>query len=110
MLGSCTVNTSYFDINYALRLLRDGATVAIENIEIARVVEGELHQLRAAKPAADTSTRRELAEKILLKLIEIAPTSIYETAGVDELLPAAVGAKMAWEIADAFLKAEGSRS
>jgi hypothetical protein len=49
--------------------------------------------------------RRELAEKILLKLIEIAPTA-FETDAAGSVLPEE-GIKLAWSIADAFLKAEG---
>ena len=48
--------------------------------------------------------RRELAEKILLKLIEIAPQAFK----LDDAnsLTLGNGAELAWWIADAFLKAE----
>jgi hypothetical protein len=44
--------------------------------------------------------RRELAEKILLKLIEVSPAATL-TSGKD-----GEGIRLAWDIADAFLKAE----
>lgn len=51
--------------------------------------------------------RRELAEKILLKLIEIAP----QVFKIDDPYSATLGngAELAWWIADAFLKAEGTQ-
>jgi hypothetical protein len=50
-----------------------------------------------------TTVRRELAEKILLELVRMSPTALVRSADDS----AVGGAKLAWSIADAFLKAEG---
>lgn len=47
--------------------------------------------------------RRALAEKILLKLIEISPQVGFATFDTNHY---GEGIKLAWETADAFLKAE----
>jgi hypothetical protein len=45
--------------------------------------------------------RAELAEKILLKLIEVSPAATMASEEGE-------GIRLAWQIADAFLKAENS--
>jgi hypothetical protein len=47
-------------------------------------------------------SRRDLAEKILLKLIEISPTLRFDADSPET----GEGIRMAWRIADAFLRAE----
>ena len=62
---------------------------------------GDVENLMAAR--VRLTVRRELAEKILLKLIEISPGVGFfagDSAGDGE------GVRVAWSIADAFLKAE----
>lgn len=78
-----------------------------------RRAETESDQARSRRSAADESdaetqrrtSRRELAERILLKLIEIGP-AMYQIRREGEWLPAAEGTRLAWAIADAFMKAE----
>lgn len=55
--------------------------------------------------------RRELAEKILLKLVEMSPNVIFgwKDSG-DGTVPDGEGSKLAWAIADAFLKHEGEKT
>lgn len=49
----------------------------------------------------EVDTRRDLAEKILLKLIEVSPAATMASEEGE-------GIRLAWQIADAFLKAEKS--
>ena len=55
--------------------------------------------------ALERQYRRALAERILLKLIEIAPTGFDS-----DVVSSGEGAKLAWSIADAFLKHEGGNT
>jgi hypothetical protein len=56
--------------------------------------------LRQHEIQSNAQSRRELAEKILLKLIEISAAFATLPDANNE------GVKLAWQIADAFLKAE----
>ena len=67
--------------------------------------EPVLHPLTLMAMEMDArAQRRALAEKILLKLIRISPHFDFEM----EKPSYGDGVKMAWDIADAFLKAENT--
>jgi hypothetical protein len=56
---------------------------------------------RTVEERCRAAERRELAEKILLKLIEVSPAATMANEEGE-------GIRLAWQIADAFLKAENS--
>jgi hypothetical protein len=89
-----TVCAQYFNENATDREIQNW---------IDDLVGAELADLRGSEVLPDL-TRRELAKEILLKLIEIAPTA-FDNANSESPNE---GARLAWSIADAFLKAENS--
>lgn len=94
----------YFDEKASEREIDD----CIGDLLGAEAVESGSAELQATASYYAGTLRRELAEKILLKLIEIAP-AMFELDSGGSSLPAA-GAQLAWVISDAFLKAEGAQS
>jgi hypothetical protein len=95
-----TACAQYFDDKASEREVQNcvddlvgGALADLSNAERA---------LQASVAYYASTSRRELAEKILLKLIEIAPTAFDNTNSESPN----EGARLAWSIADAFLKAE----
>lgn len=97
-----TACAQYFDDKASEREVQNcvddlvgGALADLSNAERA---------LQASVAYYASTSRRELAEKVLLKLIEIAP-QVFEIDDPDSAT-LGNGAELAWSIADAFLKVE----
>lgn len=110
---SCTVSSDWNYPEMDLAGLRMHYEVALQDADKlgrfaglamrwAHRADAEIER-RGRKQGAEVS-RRELAEKVLLKLIEIAPQAFK----LDDAnsLTLGNGVELAWWIADAFLKAE----
>lgn len=74
---------------------------AFANVAMAWAAKADAEIERRGRKQGQKA-RRELAREILLKLIEIAPTAFDNTNSESPN----EGARLAWSIADAFLKAE----